>query len=275
MNENMPCKKKWLFNILSYLILWITAFISLHFCRRIFIAERFRIPSESMMPTLIPGDHIWVNKMIYGCRINMSFSTIKNSSFKCFRLPGVRKIHPGDVICFNCPLGNNRWNIIEFKVDNVYCKRVAGTPGDTIGIKNGITWNNNYEGIIGVLEKQLEIKNSSDSILWQTSLMMTMPYDVPMWTIKNFGPLYIPEKGGSVELDSRGRAIYGSIIEYETGLWPTDDMTKYTFKENYFFALGDNALNSYDSRYWGFIPSKFIIGVVGGKKVQNNPNQNI
>ena len=46
-----------------------------------------------------------------------------------------------------------------------------------------------------------------------------------------------------------------------------------TFKNNYYFAFGDNSLDSQDSRYWGFIPEDFIIGIVGGKRVRNNPNQ--
>lgn len=245
----------------------------LHYGRRIFIADRFIIPTESMSPTLVPGDQVWVNKLLFGPRIYKSFNFEDHAPLKCLRLPGLRKIGPGDVICFNYPLGYNQWTVIEFKINYVYCKRVVGTPGDTIGVKDGITWNNNYEGTIGVLENQMNIHDTPDSILWRTTFMATMPFTRPMWTIKNFGPLYIPEKGVTIELDSIGRAIYGPVIEYETGSWPADDMTSHTFKNNYYFALGDNSLESQDSRYWGFIPEDFIIGIVAGKKVRNNPNQ--
>ena len=246
---------------------------ALHFVRRIFVAERFIIPTESMKPTLVPGDKVWVNKLLYGARIYKSLNFEDHAPLKCFRMPGIRKIRPSDVICFNFPLGYNEWTVIDFKINYVYCKRVVGVPGDTIVIKDGITWNNNYKGSIGVLDNQMKIHDTPDSILWRTTFMATMPFTRPMWTIKNFGPLYIPEKGVTVELDSVGRAIYGPVIEYETGSWPADDMTSHTFKNNYYFALGDNSMESQDSRYWGFIPEDFIIGIVGGKKVRNNPNQ--
>lgn len=241
----------------------------LHFGRRIFIAERFRIPSESMRPTLVPGDKVWVNKLLFGGRIYTSFKFENHAPLKCFRMPGIRKIHPGDVICFNYPLGYDEWTKIEFKINYVYCKRVLGTPGDTIGIKDGVNWNNNYQGTIGVLENQLAVRNTPDSVLWREKYMAAMPFTMPMWTMKNMGPLYVPAKGTSIELDSVGRAIYGPVIEYETGVWPDSSVTSHTFVNDYYFALGDNSLESNDSRYWGFIPADFIIGIVSGDKVRN------
>jgi signal peptidase I len=262
--------------IVNYL--WLIMFCiimlgALHFGRRIFIAERFKIPFNSMAPTLVPGDQVWVNKLLYGARIYTYFDFEDHAPLKCFRMPGIRKIRPGDVICFNYPLGYDKWTKIEFKINYVYCKRVVGSPGDTIEIRDGITRNWNYNGTIGVIENQMKIHDTPDSILWHTTLMATMPFTKPMWTIKNFGPLYIPEKGVTIELDSIGRAIYGPVIEYETGSWPDDDVTSHTFQHDYYFAFGDNSLDSNDSRYWGFIPEDYIIGIVGGKKVKNKPVQ--
>ncbi len=256
-------------NILWNIMIWGVVCISLHFGRRIFIAERFNVPTESMLPTLEPGDRIWVNKLLYGPRIYKSLNFEAHAPVKCFRLPGLRKIRPGDVICFNYPLGYDRWTVIEFRINYVYCKRVVGTPGDTIGISDGITWNNNYKGIIGVLENQKQIQNTPDSSLWRTTLMGTMPFTRPMWTVKNFGPLYIPKKGVTIELDSITRTIYGPVIEYETGWWPSNEIQSYTFRNDYFFAFGDNSIDSKDSRYFGFIPDDFVIGIVSGKKVKN------
>ena len=260
-------------DIVWYIIMSLFFFVCIHFFRRIFVAERFIIPSDSMIPTLVPGDKVWVNKLMFGSRIYTSFNFEDHAPLECFRIPGFRDIRPGDVICFNAPLGYDEWTVIDFKINYVFCKRVVGTPGDTIGIKDGITWNNNYEGTIGDLENQMKIHDTPDSILWRTTFMATMPFTRPMWTLKNFGPLYIPERGVTIELDSIGRAIYGPVIEYETGSWPMDDLTSHTFKNNYYFAFGDNSMHSQDSRYWGFIPEDFIIGIVAGKKVRNNPNQ--
>lgn len=257
-------------DILLRVMVCLLVLCAAHYARRIFIAERFVVPSNSMQPTLVPGDKIWVNKLLYGARIYTSFKFEDHAPLRCFRTSGIRKIRPGDVICFNYPLGYDRWTEIEFKINYVYCKRVVGTPGDTIGVKDGITWNNNFNGTIGVLENQMKIHDTPDSILWRTSFMATMPFTRPMWTMKNFGPLYIPEKGATIALDSIGRAIYGPVIEYETGYWPSDEMKYHTFQHDYYFAFGDNSLESQDSRYWGFIPDDFIIGVVGGRIVRNN-----
>ena len=262
-----------IFNWLWWILLTVIIYEGVHIPRRIFIAERFVIPTESMVPTLVPGDHVWVNKLLFGGRIYTSFDFEDHAPLKCFRMPGLRKIRPGDVICFNYPLGYDKWTEIEFKINYVYCKRVIGTPGDTIGVRDGITWNNNYCGTIGVLKNQMSIKNTPDSILWRTKFMGTMPFTRPMWTMKNFGPLYIPQKGATIQLDSIGRAIYGPVIEYETGAWPDVAVTSHTFRHDYYFAFGDNSLDSHDSRYWGFIPDDFIIGIVAGKRVRNNADQ--
>ena len=257
------------FMVVLMWVFWsIVALGMLHYARRIFIAERFNIPTSSMQPTLVPGDRVWVNKLLFGGRIYTSFDFEDHAPLKCFRMPGLRKIRPGDVICFNFPLGYDKWAEIEFKINYVYCKRVVGCPGDSIGIRDGITWNSNHQGVIGVLENQMKIHDTPDSTLWHTTFMATMPFTMPGWTIKDFGPLYVPGKGDTVALDSLGRAIYGPVIEYETGSWPANDMTSHTFRNNYYFAFGDNSLESQDSRYWGFIPEDFIIGIVGGRKVR-------
>lgn len=274
-NNGMPVKTKLkkFSNLLWKVFVWVLIIGSLHYVRRIFVAERFFIPSESMKPTLEPGDHVWVNKLLFGARIYKSFNFEDHAPLRCIRMPGLRKIKPGDVICFNAPLGFDQWTVIEFKINYVYCKRVVGTPGDIIGVKDGVTWNNNYQGIIGVFVNQLAIHVIPDSVVWRMPHMATMPYTRPIWNQKDFGPLYIPEKGITIELDSIGRAIYGPVIEYETGSWPDDEITSYTFQHDYYFAFGDYTMYSQDSRHWGFIPEDFIIGIVGGKKVRNNPNQ--
>lgn len=275
MKKNNKRRLKKALGLLQCIYIWAVMLLLLHYGRRIFIAERFHIPSDSMQPTLVPDDNVWVNKLLFGSRIYTSFNFDDHAPLKCFRMPGIRKIRPGDVICFNYPLGYDEWTKIEFKINYVYCKRVIGTPGDTIGINNGINWNSNYKGTLGVLENQMQIHDTPDSLLWRTMLMATMPFTMPMWTAKNFGPLYIPQKGDTIELDSIGRAIYGPVIDYETGAWPSDDMKSHTFKHNYYFTFGDNSINSRDSRYWGFLPEEFIIGIVGGKRVRNKPDQTI
>lgn len=284
-------------------ILWlyfsIMAIFILHYVRRVFVAERFFIPTSSMSPTLDPGDHIWVNKLLFGARIYKRFDFVDHAPLECIRMPGLRKIRPNDIVIFNHPFGYDDWNRIEFKINHVCCKRVAGTPGDTLTITNSITHNSNYDGIIGRIEKQEQLDSITDSALLSyicnnndvkdyyskiginlqleliidsaflmNQVLTAIPLSLPTWTIKNAGPLYVPAQGDTVELTDFNRELYWLVIQYETGSKPTKEMKQYTFKQNYYFMLGDNSCDSQDSRYFGFVPEDFIVGIVGGRKVR-------
>lgn len=248
-------------------------YLVLHFSRRIFVAERFYIPSPSMAPTLEVGDHVWVNKLLYGARIYTSLTFEEHAPLKCFRVPGLRKIEYGDVICFNYPHGYDDISKIEFKINYVYCKRVLGRPGDRIGAVDGHYWNDKILSPVGVVREQESLRWMFDSVfIWNNC------YDVLSgagmgWNIKNWGPLTVPAKDMTIRLDDVNRELYRAVIEYETGKELDSCLLEYTFSDNYYFGVGDNVISSQDSRYWGFIPDDFIIGIVGGNKVKNNPFQ--
>lgn len=258
----------WMFLV----VVVITAF---HYVRRAFIAERFNVPTLSMAPTLTPGDRVWVNKLLFGGRIYKSFDFEREDSLECFRMPGLRKVQPDDVICFNFPHGYDAPDKIEFRINYVYCKRVLGTPGDRIGAFDGHCWNDKVLRPIGVVEKQEQLRWMYDSIFVWSGTYDVIPLSRPRWTIKNWGPLIVPAKGLTMELDDFTRELYRQAIEYETGSTMPEDLTSYTFSSNWYFAVGDNAMDSYDSRYWGFIPEDFIIGIVGGRKVRNDPYRTV
>ena len=92
------------------------------------------------------------------------------------------------------------------------------------------------------------------------------------WTIKHFGPLYIPGKGDCLELNTQNIVLYRSLIQYETGQRITfndehlfsdrDTLFSYTFTQNYCFLVGDCVVGSQDSRYWGLLPEDFVVGKV-------------
>lgn len=102
--------------------------------------------------------------------------------------------------------------------------------------------------------------------------MPAMPFSPDFgWSIRDFGPLYVPREGGSVALDTGSVKLYGRVIEYETGSLPEvrdgrvfvsgREVSVYRFTGNYYFFGGDNVLNSRDSRYFGFVPEEYITGI--------------
>lgn len=242
--------------------------VLLHFTRRVFIADRFIIPSDSMEPTFVEGDKIWVNKLLFGARIYTSFDFSSGAKLKSFRMPALRKISANDIICFNIPRGSNSYSSISFQINYVGCKRVMGCPGDEVQIYKGIAYNNSTrDSWIGNIVQQARLVSTKDEYLIEEGIFAAYPLSLPRWTIKEMGPLYVPKKGETIELDDFTRVVYAPIIEFETGSWPYSWLTHYTFKQDYYYLIGDNVLNSNDSRYWGFVPADFIIGVVTRKSL--------
>jgi signal peptidase I len=179
-----------------------------------FIVQAFKIPTSSMEDNLLVGDHLLVNKYVYG----------KPSSILSPLLPS-REIKRGDVIVFKYPKDLTKH----------YVKRAIGLPGDRIKIFNqNLYINGNLMDEPYIFHKAPEHRNG---------------------LVRDIFPL-------SQEIMTRlgdylqNQDIYDSFIFYKPFMQGEEIVVP---PDNY-FAMGDNRDNSADSRYWGFVPRKYIVG---------------
>lgn len=195
--------------------------IAVVFLLRSFVAEPFKIPSESMLPTLFVGDLILVNKYSYGVRLPVVNTKVLD----------VGSPRRGDVMVFRFPQ--------DPSVD--YIKRVIGLPGDKISYEN----------------KRLAINGM----------------EVPLAPAGEFEdrrrlaiyPQY-SEKIGDIAHKVLTELDKPSDIQ-PVLRFPHFDQCRYlsrgvtcTVPPGHYFVMGDNRENSLDSRFWGFVPDRNIVG---------------
>jgi signal peptidase I len=191
------------------------------FVVRSFVVEPFKIPSGSMVPTLLVGDFILVNKFDYGIRLPITNTKITEG----------RPLERGDVVVFRYPKDES--------VD--YIKRVIGLPGDTVAYQ----------------DKQLTINGKPvpetplPDYLDEERLGYAKQFEEDLDGRKNAilnNPAVPPFIVGAEDYPYRDNCTYnarGVICKVPPG--------------NY-FMMGDNRDNSADSRYWGFAPDKNVVG---------------
>ncbi len=138
---------------------------------------------------------------------------------------------------------------------------------------------NNGQGLLFLDNQQAErIKSLDPNVMmqvypYQPEPTKLFPFDTIIgkdWSVDNYGPIWIPKAGATTELTIRNLPFYRRIIEvYENNNLEIkgDDIfingqkaESYTFKQDYYWAMGDNRHNSEDSRAWGYVPHDHIVG---------------
>ncbi|MCX7628504.1 MAG: signal peptidase I [Methylophilaceae bacterium] len=176
------------------------------FLIRSFLVEPFKIPSGSMMPTLLVGDYILVNKYTYGLRV-----PVLNDIFLEINHP-----QRGEVMVFRYPK--------DPSLD--YIKRVVGLPGDHIAYRNKQIFVNGQP-----------VPQQEDGY-----------YDYVAPGLNQVSLRRLQEQLGEhrhhILIDDATPVLDGEI----------------TVPEGHYFVMGDNRDNSNDSRFWGFVPDRNVVG---------------
>jgi len=253
-----------------------------------FFLEIYIIPSDSMAPTIQRGDIILVNKFAYELRMIWGDKTR--------RLFKVRPPVANDIVVFNFPEGDSiyakhpevnfyrhvrntgrkhalrdtlflgRLVRIELNDRQPFVKRLVAVPGDTFLIKDrdfamfSEARRGSYDSLLnpGLVKERHFFKD-------------IFPYDQRYrWSFMDFGPMVVPGKDRKMPLNSHTLPLYRKIIEtYEENDLKQEGeniyingkkSTSYKFRQDYYFMKGENKYDSFDSRFWGFVPENHVVG---------------
>jgi signal peptidase I len=195
------------------------------FFLRSFLFEPFRIPSGSMKPTLQIGDLILVNKYQYGVRIPVWNHTL------------IELGHPrrGDVIVFRYP----------HQPTQDYIKRVVGLPGDTVDVHDRKVTINGTEVAMSPVESYFDYERDSGRV---QSFKQVVEH------LGSVDHRAIFREGMGTDAHPAAQHTNRDACVYSAG------GVTCTVPPDSYFVMGDNRDNSEDSRFWGFVPDRNVVG---------------
>jgi len=215
--EKRKSRNQWIIENVTSLVLALL----LVFMIRSSVIEAFKIPSGSMIPTLLIGDHIFVNKFAYGIKIPFSDIVTDHPIYVVKRDPPKH----GDIIVFMYPKDESFY----------YIKRVIGVAGDTVEIKNKVLYINNQEIHRDPLATDLGEKIFSS-------------LDDPKYSRNN------------LELYREHLDHVDHTIMLDKNNFMGESFGPITVPPDSLFVMGDNRDFSNDSRFWGFVPMRNVKG---------------
>ena len=213
--DNNLRKNKFLNTLKSILIAIFFALI----IRYVFF-QPFKIPSKSMLPNLLVGDHLLANRISFGFSIPCSKEKLVNGFSEISRGDVIIFRWPGDEGVKDCPNGG-----FIGLTSIYYIKRVIGIPGDVVLIQDQDVFINDKN----ISKNTKRIYKDGDKI----------------YKIKT-------NSFGDKSID----VIYNNDLSYVSD----EESFEIIVPSGMYFVLGDNRDNSLDSRFWGFVPSENIIG---------------
>lgn len=285
-NPVVPERKfdRWyIYLVIIFLPSLIIGIIPKHALDKITIVNFAIIPTSAMNPTLNVGDYLAYRRT----------KDIERNEVVVFRYPkDTNEIYlkrcigtPGDSVMIKDDNAFVNRTPID-NMENLKYSYLITTDGQSLPMKlikkynlEDIFQEDAYSFKVFLTAKEASVVSKIDFVkaLKRMSLSDTgnsTQYIFPQssiinWSADNFGPIYIPQKGGKVKLTKQNIEIFASVMQLENKDFSRNDsvilingktITEYIFKYNYYFMLGDNRNNSADSRYWGFVPENYIIG---------------
>jgi signal peptidase I len=245
---------QWCFSTFKTIIFALVFVMILH---GLLIAS-FIVPTGSMENTVMTGDFLLVNKL-FGPSTPQIIPFL-NIPLPYAMLPSIKDPRKGDVIVFVFPGNRDEVEAQEFMY---YLKRCVGEPGDTLEVKNNVLYVNGKKQPLAPNAKFMKDKVDNPMEKYHT-----FPASKE-YTTMNYGPIVIPKKGDKIQINNEADYYDWKIFIEREGhniTWygqlqidgiPTNT---YIVEQDYYFGMGDNRDNSADSRLWGFIPRKHILG---------------
>jgi len=246
---------------LTWLWEWAKAFpaaVLVFLVMRTFFVEAYKIPSGSMERTLLVGDFLLVNKLVYGAEL----------PFSNRRLPGIRSPRHGDVIVFEFPVDPSK----------NFVKRLIGLPGDTVSMRDGqLLRNGEPLAEAYVVRTEPGVDPVTAEFRWQRSYLVKSAAAAPAVAVRAVAVRAVAAPAVAAPAVA-AQAVAAPAVVAEAVAAPVlvADGTGNSAAEGYrpsrnnwgplvvpahqFFVLGDNRDNSLDSRYWGFVPDSLLRG---------------